>query len=501
MFTRILILSFAFTAGCVVGPDPRRPDTVLEPSDQFIYGDGSTEPAELAGWWREFSDPVTEELVLIALENNTDLRAAAASVLEAQGILAQATGARLPVVNLGFDYSRSKGSVNFPTGREAFFTTTFDLGFDVAWQADLFGRLRRQEQSAATLVLAVEADRIAAMHSIVAQVIRARVTVATLSRLVELSEANIEALGRTLTLVEDLYEAGTETSSALDVRLARQNLAAAEAELPPLQQQLTQAELALDVLLGVRPGTGPKLSTLSTLPPLEPPPTGLPAHLLDRRPDLAASQFRAMAEQADIGAEIADLYPDVTLSGSAGLTSSTLNELLSDLSQVYAGFAGLDQLIFDGGVQQGQVTVARAQAERAAAQYAGAVLVALQEVEGALIAERFNRLALAASTRALDEAQAAEDLARDRYERGVETLLNVFEAEGRRRTAEEQVASLEEAVWDSRIDLHLALGGDWGIDVPEPTLNGAADEKPGPRVRPKWHLNRFEHGPYGSVQN
>ncbi|MEM6562772.1 MAG: TolC family protein, partial [Planctomycetota bacterium] len=257
MFTRLAILPAVVVAGCVLGPDPRRPDTVVAPDDAFIHADPSTRPADVAGWWKAFGDPVTSDLVLIALQNNTDLRAAAASVIEARGILEQVSGSRLPRIGLGFSRDRRKSSVNFPTGREAFFTTTYDLGLDVSWQADLFGKLRRQEQSAATLALAVEADRVAVTHSVVAEVIRARIAVATLEQRVELAESNITSLTATRDLVEALYEAGGRQTSALDVRLARQNLAAAEAQLPPLQRQFEQAKLALDVLLGLRPGTGP----------------------------------------------------------------------------------------------------------------------------------------------------------------------------------------------------------------------------------------------------
>ena len=511
----------------MAGPTLRRPATVVgdAAAENWAFGEGDGRDAIGGDWWRAFGDPTLDGLVARALANNTDALQAASAVVEARGLLTAASGRRLPRVSLGFDAGRQRfgtgglgggipigldTGVSNPTpevaggalgefgGLGGGPTNNFGLDVGVSWQADLFGRLRRGEQAATARLLAARADQLAVRHTVIAEVVRARVALATLNLRRRLAADNVDSLGRTLDLVEALYDAGAGRVSALDVRLARQNVAGAKSQLPPLDRQLTEARLALDVLLGERPGAGAGHSAgsldLSALPALGSVPLGLPAGLLDRRPDLLAAEFRALAGQAEIGAEVADLFPDLTLGASAGYGARELNDLLDWPARVYGVTANVAQLLFDGGAQVGEITAARGRGQRLAYDYAGRVLVALREVEGALVAEARGREELAAAGASLAEAEAAEALARDRYERGVEPLLSVFEAERRRRQAEEQVALVRRAVWEARIDLHLALGGDWqlpgGGEVDErEVLRGPMAEPGWPNLRPTWRLD------------
>ena len=488
-----ILLSVVAVVGCVVGPDPQRPAVAVTPADAYVADPVETdaEPERIAGWWRRFGDPLTEELVERALVGNTDAEAAAATVLEARAILAARTSSRLPAATFGADVSRQSLSLALPTGRENFINSAYDLSLNVGWQADLFGKLRRAQQAAAARLVAAEADRVATLHSVVSETIRARVALATARLQLELAEANVTSLRDTRRTVEAFYEAGGGVGdvSALDVRLARQNVAAAVAQVPPLRRNLVTSELTLAVLLGVRPGTLPPVpGTLDALPAFGPPPPGLPVELLDRRPDLVASEFRALAAQAEIGVEVADLFPDLTLTGSAGYTSAELNDVLDPTSQTWNLAASLLQPLFDGAGQVGEIEAARAAAQREAADYRGLVLRALQEVEAALAAERLTRQELAALTESLAEAEAAETLARDRYERGLAGLLEVFEAERRRRNAEVSLVAARQGVWEARIDLHLALGGDWELPARpvgrDTTLTGPMREPGWPTLKP-----------------
>jgi NodT family efflux transporter outer membrane factor (OMF) lipoprotein len=268
-----------------------------------------------------------------------------------------------------------------------------------------------------------------------------------------------EATTRT---VDRRYRAGV--AGAVELHLARENLAASRASEAVIEAQLEQARLALDVLVGRRPGSAEMLpDTLPELPSLDPVPLGLPAALLDRRPDLRRAEMQLEAATYGVGAAVANLYPDLSLTGSVGENGDRINDL--DISNfVYNIVANLTGPIFTGGQRRADVEAARARAEQAAASYAGAVLEALREVEEALVVSEASLASYDLTTERVFEARAADRLAKERYQRGVESLLTVLETERRLRLAEQAIIANTSDVWNSRIDLFLALGGDWGTD-------------------------------------
>ena len=474
-------LTLTLVAGCAVGPTPDRPDVNFD-LDEPYAADLTTQPPldELGGWWTRYGDETTADLVRRAVGGNLDLRVAAARVREGRALLRQAFGARLPVVSGGFTRDRRKQSLELPSQnlppddavdgpvvadeavRTSILSTTYDLGVDVSWQIDLFGGLRRAEQAARFEFLAAQIDRTALLHTIVAETIRARVAVATLQQRLSLAQDNLESLRDTLRATEERYRRGV--GDPLSLRLARENVASALAQIPPLESDLRTTGHALSVLVGERPGSAATLpETLAPLPTLPPPPVGLPASLLDRRPDLVASDLRSRAATARVGVAIADLFPQLTIGAGAGYQSSEIGDLFDPESQIYNLLLGVVQPIFEGGRRRAAVSAARAQAAQATSQYASDVLNAIREAEDALVREATGRAEAAASEEALEEAEASEDLARSRYRQGLASLLDVFEAERRRRAAEERLALSRQKVWDARTNLHLALGGDWEL--------------------------------------
>ncbi len=459
----VLILA----AGCTLGPDPERPSTAADIGESYVFApEGETEPVpEVTPWWREFGDETTTELVELALAHNTDLRAAAARVMEAEAALERAGGARLPQVGYGAAASKQRNSFVLPNiGRQNIDSTTYSYNFNVSWQADLFGRLKRTQQSAWATMLAEEAAREAVVHSVVAAVVRARVLVATTAWALDINRQITASWESTTRTVDRRYRAGI--AGAVELHLARENLASARASEAILEGQLEQARLALDVLVGRRPGSAGMLpATMPQLPSLDPVPLGLPAALLDRRPDLRRAEMQLSAATYGVGAAIATLYPDLSLTGSVGESADSINEL--DLTNfVYNLVANLTGPLFSGGQRRADVDAAKARAEQAAAVYAGAVLNALREVEDALVLGDSSVQNFNLTTDRVTEARAADSLAKQRYQRGVETLLTVLETERRLRLAEQAIVISTISVWNARIDLFLALGGDWGTDPP-----------------------------------
>jgi multidrug efflux system outer membrane protein len=407
---------------------------------------------------------VTVELVELALANNIDLQVMAARVLEAEAALRRAGGARLPQMSYGATASKQRVSFVLPEiGRRDIDSTTYSYSFSVAWQADLFGRLKRSQQSAWAGLLAETEAQQALVHSVVASVVRARVLVATLERALEINRQISVSWESTLRTVERRYRAGI--ADAVELYLARENYSSAQASEAVIAGSLEQARLALDVLVGRRPGSGPPLpKTMPELPSLEPVPLGLPAQLLDRRPDLRQAEMQLAAATYGVGAAIANLYPDLSLTGSAGESADRINDL--DLENfVFNLVANITGPLFTGGQRRADVDAARARAEQAAATYAGAVLNALREVEEALVLGDASTHNYEFSSDRVAEARAADRLAKERYQRGVGSLLTVLETERRLRLAEQAIITATTDLWNARIDLFLALGGDWGTDV------------------------------------
>jgi multidrug efflux system outer membrane protein len=463
----VVAAALTLAAGCTLGPEPERPTTAADVGDTYVFAPATgAEPLpEVTPWWREFGDQATTELVELALAHNTDLQVAAARVMEAEANLSRAGGARLPQAGYGAAASKQRNSFVLPNiGRQTIDSTTYSYNFNVSWQADLFGRLKRTQQSAWANMLGEEAAREAVVHSIVAAVVRARVLVATTAWALDINKQITASWESTTRTVDRRYRAGI--AGAVELHLARENLASARASEAVIEGQLQQARLALDVLVGRRPGSAEMPpATMPQLPSLDPVPLGLPAALLDRRPDLRRAEMQLSAATYGVGAAIANLYPDLSLTGSVGESADSINQL--DLTNfVYNIVANLTGPLFSGGQRRGDVDAARARAEQAAAAYAGAVLNALREVEDALVLGESTVQNFNLTTDRVAEARAADSLAKQRYQRGVETLLTVLETERRLRLAEQAIVNSTLSVWNARIDLFLALGGDWGTDLP-----------------------------------
>ena len=489
-FVRNIVFSaFLLSGGCMVGPNYERPQTTAD-QGRFVNASAmQSEPNALISgpWWERFDDPVTDELVQAALKHNTDLKAAAARVLEAESFLAIAQGARWPQVDYGFSRTRTKMSFSLPppTGRVGFISQTYEQGLTIAYVTDLFGKLHRAERSAMDDLLATEADRQALEQAIIAQVIRTRISVSTQQRLLEIARGNIENWTRALEVIDRRYQQGL--TSPLDVYLAKENLANAKAQRTSVEQSLALTYHGLDVLLGRRPGVTQSLDrTLPVLPPLEPVPVGLPAQLLDRRPDLQASELQLASATEQVGVNVASLFPDLTLTASGGYASDTFRHVTATENQVYSTVMSIAQPIFHGGQLLAAVDAAKARVQQAAAVYAGAVLTAMREVEDALVQEQKIRQQIEELTDLFTQAQEAERLAGQRYVQGIDTILVVLETERARRQAENELAAAQGDLWNARVDLMLALGGDWGTGElmtpaePDESMQTQTGESEGP---------------------
>ena len=381
-------------SGCMLGPDYERPETAATEADSFI--NAPLVPSDcneiLIGgpWWQQFEDPLTNQLVVEALEHNYDLQAAAARVIQTQALMEQTRGLFFPQINYGISRNRAKMSFNAPPpiGRQSFLSTTYGQELSISYVVDLFGKIRRSYRAAWHELLSAEASQEALQHTIVASVVRTRAQIATQQRLLAIATSNTKSWQDSLTIIDRRYRNGLV--SPLDVHLVRENLANSQATESNLQKTLKTTQLALDVLLGRRPGTSSEMPlTLAELPDMKPVPVGLPVGLLDRRPDLMAAELRLAAITERVGISIAQLFPDFTLTGNYGFRDDQFRYIWNDQSEVYSLTMQLMQPVFQGGQLMAQVKGAKARVEEEAANYSQIVLQALQEVEDALVREEF----------------------------------------------------------------------------------------------------------------
>ena len=459
----VLFLVLSLAAGCTLGPDPERPHTAADEAGSFANAPlvEVSQEVDLSPWWKRFGDEVTVDLVELALAENTDLRVAVARVIEAEASLRSANSTLWPQIDYSASASKSETAFNLPgQGLISVDATNYTASLGLSYQIDLFGKLKRSRQSAWASLLAQEAAAETVMHSVVAAVVRARVQVATLERSLAVAKDIRTSWGQTLEIVERRYRSGLVR--AMDLHLARENYASVEGAVLQLEAGLAKSRHSLDVLVGRRPASSAALpDTLPDLPDLEPVPAGLPVDLLDRRPDLRGSELQLQASTYGVGIAIADLYPNLSLSASYGTKTDSISDILDLDRAVYQLIGNLVGPLFNGGARRAEVKAAKARLEAASATYAGAVLRALREVEDALVSDHANLERLKHAKRRLAEARAADRLARDRYQRGVEKLLTVLETERRVRAAEDAFMTTQADVWNTRIDLFLALGGDW----------------------------------------
>ena len=455
------VLLTVFAAGCASAPNVAQPELAVTVPERWTASEtpaGAIDPE----WWTDFDDRGLDAAVGTALERNYDLRAAAAR-LEAAAADAKIAGANLqPSVQLSFSGSRRKQNfIGFPiSGREGFvlstISTNLGVSLDVSWEADLWGHLRAGSRAALADLQSAAADLRGAQLSIAGQTTKAYFAAAEASQQVALAAATVASFRTASDQVRDRFEQGLRPS--LDVRLSLSNLAGAEALLQQRHQQLDATTRQLEVLLGTYAGKTLEIPTTFPGTPA-PVPSGLPADLVARRPDLVSSERRLAAETQRVSLARGDLYPRLNLTGSTGTSSNLLRSLIDGDFSVWSLGSSVLQPIFEGGRLRAQVDGAEARTNEALASYAGAVLQAYAEVESALAAEALLAERVSHLVTATEQSRAAERLAEDRYRSGLEAYITVLESQRLALEAEGALIVARRLRLENRVDLYLALGG------------------------------------------
>ena len=465
----LLACTVISVGGCAVGPDYQRPGSltdILGVSDGVADAYISDAPNAIAGpmqsmsrWWERLDDPALGPLVEEMLSKNYTLAAASARVMQSQAQLESAFGSRLPSVAVS-----PSGTRAFTTdaGGNRHYANSFSASGTVSWQVDLFGKLQRSQGAAAARLNASIASQEGLVQSMIAQVVRSRVAIAILNERLKVAQTIAQSRQHTTQSVERRYRAGARGTGAADVHNARQNYASALADLPDLKSNLAVATHALDVLLARVPGTtSTQLDKFPLLPPPLDVPTNVPADLLERRPDVREAEFALMEATETVGVKIADMLPNLTLSGNLASDAANLSDLFSVESLAGSIVAQITQTLFDGGVKWSAVYVSRAQVDEKAANYAQAILEAIQDVEDALVTESYSAQRVAYLRTSVEAVRLSESISNSRYINGLGSFQSLLDTQRQRRLSEQTLLLEQQDQWNARIDLMLALGGDW----------------------------------------
>jgi len=459
-----LLPSFLILWSCASAPPPRMvPDVVPEGWATRI------DTSQVQGqWWLTFDDSLAVQLVQEALVNNHTMQIAAANVAAARAQARIVGAARLPQASATSSGSRSQRNfIGFPIPSAAgqvqsTTSTSYTADVAVSWELDLWGRLRSSHSAALADLQAVEADWYGVRQSLAAQTLRAHFACVEAQRQVRLAEATVESYETSTSRVESRYERGLRP--ALDLLLARTSLSSAEASLHRRRLQLDSAIRQLELLVGRYPAgvlqPGSRLPTVQGSVP-----AGLPAELIGRRPDLAAAERRLAASGARVQEARRALYPRISLTASGGRSSSELADLLDGDFSVWNLVGNITQPLFQGGRLRAGIDLSEANADRAVITYAQTALRAFAEVESGLAAEGLLAEQVAALTTASAVSTDARIVADQRYAKGLTDLLTMLTSQRTAFDAESRLLAVQRQRLDTRIDLHLALGGGFAQDA------------------------------------
>ena len=439
-----------------VGPDYRRPP-VDAPAD-FRGRIGAADAASFAElpWWDVFGDPVLQHLVQAALAGNYDLQSAIARIEESSAQVGVAASELYP--QLGYQGSAERQKIFFtPT----FPTPTFNVFqgvLNVAWEIDVWGRIRRSTEAARAQYLATDEARRGVVVTLVSQVGTDYFQLLELDRELAIAHESVETYQRTLDVFTQRFLGGTDTK--ISTSRAAANLQASVSQIAALQRQITQQEDAVGVLLGTNPGPidrGTPLvgqATPST-------PEGLTTDLLRRRPDIRQAEQTMIAANAEIGVAVANFFPTIGLSAMYGNAGSKIENVIKNGASVWNIAANLSGPLFQGGRLIESYRAQQAFWDETIAQYRATIVQAFREVADALAAE-----ARLAEQRKAQEAQVASlreavNLSLSRYSTGLSNYIEVLDAEERLYPAEAALAQTERDQLLAVVSLYKALGGGW----------------------------------------
>ncbi|MDU8602949.1 TolC family protein [Pseudomonas syringae] len=445
-------------AACAVGPDYQAP--VTAPAKLASAAQGNYDRSKVDRvWWQQFEDPTLNKLVARSLDGNRDLRVAFARLKSARAIRDDVANDVMPVVTSRASSDIGKGQQPGITERRVN-SERYDLGLDMAWEVDLFGRVQRQLEASDADQDAAEANLYQLQVTLIAEVVDAYGQLRGAQLREAIARDNLKNQQSSQDVTTQLRDAGV--GNELDVVRAEARLAAVEATVPQLQAEQARQRNRIATLLGERPENLSVDLSPSKLPAIAKAlPIGDPTQVLRNRPDIRAAERQLAASTARIGVATADLFPRVSLSGFLGFTAGRGSQIGSSAARAWSLGPSITWAAFDLGSVRAQIRSADADAEGALANYEQQVLLALEESENAFSDYDKRQQRLVSLMRQSDASRSAARLASVQYREGTADFLVLLDAERERLAAEDAQAQAEIELYRGIVAIYKALGGGW----------------------------------------
>ncbi|MFZ3210125.1 MAG: efflux transporter outer membrane subunit [Terriglobales bacterium] len=453
--------------GCAVGPNYKRPTTPTPQVFKEQPPEGWKQAQPNAGvprgkWWEIYNDPQLNALEEQVNISNQNVLAAAAQYREARDAVRVARSSLFPTATASPSVTRERVVATTPSQsaltKGSFTETLYDLPVDISYQADVWGNIRRSVTAAYASAQASFADLENARLSYQAQLAEFYFELHGQDGDIDLLERTVKAYEVYLKLTQDRFELGV--ASGADVAQAKTQLDTTRAELIDLYVQRTQFEHAIAILIGKPPANltiAPMV--LKTLPPAVP--IGMPSALLERRPDIAASERQMAAANEQIGIAKSAYFPSVLLSASGGFEATQLSQWLNASNAVWSTGMQLAETLFDAGKRRGQLDSARAAYDVTVANYRQTSLTAFQQVEDNLAALRVLEQEATATDAAVTDAEDSLSISTDQYKAGIVTYLQVITAQTFALQNEKSAVDILTRRMTASVLLIEALGGGW----------------------------------------
>jgi multidrug efflux system outer membrane protein len=455
------VFCLLLAAGCAVGPNFKAPDAHAPATFRGEESPATNSLGDLP-WWQLFRDPVLQTLIQTALTNNNDLHVAVARVEESRALLAQSRSQFFPQLTY---QGASGGGRNVQGGQPADIGGGIgkesELAGSVSWEIDVWGRIRRLNESARANYFATEEARRDVMISLIANVAQSYFQLLALDDELAIAQDTTNSFGQSLKIFTDRLRGGA--SSKLETSAATASLASAAATIPELRRLIASQENQIRVLLGYNPGPvarDPAALATESLPGV---PAGLPSALLERRPDIREAAQLMRAANARIGVARADFYPRITLTGLFGEASPELTFLSGSSVGAWSAAGNLAGPIFEGGLLKGQLRQARAAWDETRFQYQSTVLNAFQEVSDALVSRQELADERIEQNRAVAAYQEAVQVASQRYLGGQANYYELLQEQQLLFPAQNALTQTVLNQLLATVQLYKALGGGWDV--------------------------------------
>ena len=445
----ILVLAVLFSSGCKVGPNYEAP--VIETSSGFMYDSLMGDSTINIAWWDLFDDEQLDTLIKAALANILSVLQAASRVNEAKAYLGFNQAEFWPSLNYN-------GSLLVPDNSRINPMGSF-LTAGIVWELDFWGKFRRANEAARAELLASQYAQRWIYVNLISDVASTYFAYLDFKQQYEISVRTLASRQESLGIIEARFEKGI--APELDLNQAQIQEAIAAAAIPKSRRLMAITENTLNLLLGQHPRSLMIETRLEEVEPSAEIPVGIPSEILARRPDVRQAEQILIAQNARIGVAQALRFPSISLTGLFGATSPELGSLLSSNSLGWSAAAGVVGPLFEFGKNKRRVEIERYRTEQALYGYEQSILLALADVEDALVTLQTSEQALVAVLRQMNAARNANMLSRERYDGGVTSYLEVLDSERTYFNTELLASSTYREQLNAYVQLYKSLGGGW----------------------------------------